>query len=133
MSKSLYAFLNPESTGNEEVIVSKRFKENGEIVNWEIKPVTSSDNDRLMKRHIKVDKRGNQTFNRVSYMNELVASSVVFPDLKNAELQNAYGAMGESDLLSKMLLVGEFATLSEAVQRISGLQSDEDPVEEAKN
>ncbi len=58
----------------------------------------------------------------------------VFPDLKNAELQKAYGALGESALLQKMLYVGEYAELAQAVQELSGLDTDiNEDIEEAKN
>lgn len=133
MNKTLNAFLNPIKSENEEIVISKRFQEEGNPVKWEIRAIMNDENDNLIKKHTKKDKRGNQIFDRVSYMNELIASSVVYPDLKDAELQKAYGVMGEAQLLSKMLLVGEYATLAEAVQKISGLDVDEDLVEEAKN
>lgn len=133
MNKTLNAFLNPIKSENDRVVISKRFQEEGNPVKWEVRPIMNDENDNLIKKHTKKDKRGNQVFDRVSYMNELIASSVVFPDLKDAELQKAYGVMGEAQLLSKMLLVGEYASLAEAVQRISGLDVDEDLVDEAKN
>ncbi len=59
---------------------------------------------------------------------------MVFPDLNDSELQRAYGVIGASKLLKKMLLVGEFATLSAKVQKISGIDTDiNDEIEEAKN
>lgn len=132
--KSLKAFLNPVQNDNEMVVVSKRFMEDGKPVQWEIKSITSAENDILMKKYMKKNKKGGQDFDRISYMNELVASAVVFPDLQNADLQKAYGVMGQNQLLSKMLLVGEFATLSEAVQKISGLDTEEETlIQEVKN
>ena len=88
-----------------------------------------------MRKHTKRDKKTKQEiFNRTSYTNDLVASAVVYPDLKNAELQNAYGVLGEVELLQKMLIMGEFMKLSEEVQKISGLDiEDEDQVEAIKN
>lgn len=134
MERSLKAFLNPVQVENEKVVVSKRFMEDGIPVEWEIKPITTDENDRLMKKHSKRNKKGVESFERTAYLNELVASAVVYPDLKNAELQNAYGVMGEVSLLTKMLLLGEFATLSEAVQKLSGLDVDEkEELEEVKN
>ncbi|WP_341444429.1 phage tail assembly chaperone [Petroclostridium xylanilyticum] len=132
---SLKAFLNPIVPKNEKVIVSKRFVEDGKPVEWEIKPVTQEENDLLMKKYTKKDKKtGAETFDRQGYINELVASAVVFPDLKNAELQKAYGVLGETDLLKKMLLIGEFAVLAQKVQELAGLDEDiNELVEEAKN
>lgn len=131
--KSLKAFLNPIIAQNEKVVVSKRFIEEGKPVEWEIKPITSEENEMLLKKHMRKDKKGNEVFDKVAYMNEMVANCVVYPDLLNADLQKHYEAMGSVQLLNRMLLVGEFAVLSQAVQEISGLQSENELIEEAKN
>lgn len=131
---SLKAFLNPIKPENKEVIVSDRFQENGKPVPFIIRPITQKENELLLKKYTKRDKRGNEIFDRTGYIHELVASAVVFPDLKNAELQQAYGVLGETELLKAMLLVGEFATLAQAVQELSGLDIDiNEEIEEAKN
>lgn len=135
MERSLAAFLQPAKVENEMIVVSDRFKEDGKAVEWEIRAITSEENTNIMKKNTRRDKKTKQEiFDRNGYMNDLVAAAVVYPDLKNAELQKAYGVMGEANLLSKMLLVGEFMVLSEAVQKLSGLDvEDEDKVEEIKN
>ena len=132
---SLKAFLNPILPQNEKIVVSKRFVENGKPVEWEIRPITQDENDQLMRKYTKKDKKtGAEIFDRQGYINELVASAVVYPDLKNAELQKAYGVLGEVDLLKKMLLIGEYAVLAQKVQELSGLDADiNELVEEAKN
>ena len=54
--------------------------------------------------------------------------------MKSDELQRAYGVIGESKLLAKMLYVGEYADLMKEVQELSGLDKDiNDDIEEAKN
>lgn len=136
MERSLAAFLKPVEVENELVEVSDRYRdEDGKPVKWEIRAITSKENDQLMRRHTKRDKKTKQEiFDRTSYTNDLVASAVVYPDLKNAELQKAYGVLGEVELLQKMLIMGEFMKLSEEVQKISGLDiEDEDQVEAIKN
>lgn len=131
---SLKAWLNPEKIENKEVIVSNRFKENGEVVPFVIRPITQEENAALIKKHSKKDKKGNDTFNRTEYVQELTASAVITPPLDNAELQNAYGVLGASKVLQKMLFVGEYAVLASAVQELSGLDVDiNDEVDEAKN
>lgn len=131
---SLSAFLHPEQAENKEVIVSERFKENGKPVPFVIRPITQDENGELLKKYRKVDKKtGNETFNRVAYNHALTALAVVEPDLNNAELQKAWGVLGSEKLLTKMLYVGEFANLLEAVQDLSGLDQDiNDDIEEAK-
>ena len=132
---SLQAFLNPIQAENKEVIVSKRFMEKGEVVPFIIRPITQEENTKLIKKYTKQDKKkGTETFNRPEYVQALTASAVVFPDLTNAELQSAYGVLGESALLQKMLYVGEYAELAQQVQALSGLDEDiNETVEEVKN
>ena len=67
-------------------------------------------------------------------MATVAARYVVYPELKNAELQNAYKVMGEESLLKKMLIPGEFNALLDAVADLNGFEEDlTDLVEEAKN
>lgn len=134
MSRSLSAFLNPVMMENQFVAISKRFlREDGEPVEWEIKPITSAENDILLKKNVKKDKKGNETFDRIGHQNDLMVASTVYPDLNNAELQKAYGVIGATQLLGKMLTLGEATALGIEVKRISGLTEDEDLVEEVKN
>mgnify|MGYP000575911410 FL=1 len=132
---SLSAFLNPVQAENKEVIVSERFPENGKTVPFVIRPITQQENETLMKKHRSVDKKsGVEQFNRISYNRELTAMAVVEPDLNNAELQKRYGVLGADKVLSAMLYVGEYGTLMEAVQELSGLDQDiNEDMDEAKN
>ena len=131
---SLNAFLHPEQAENKEVIVSERFKENGKPVPFVIRPITQQENDGLLRKYTKKDKKGNEYFDKVSYNQNLVAAAVVEPDLENSELQRAYGTLGADKTLVAMHYVGEFATLMEAVQGLSGLDKDiNEDIDEAKN
>lgn len=131
---SLKAFLNPIQTENKEVIISNRFQEDGKPVPFVIRPITQEENKQLIKKYTRRDKKGQETFDRAEYVSELTASAVVDPDLANAELQKAYGVLGASALLQKMLYVGEYATLAQEVQELSGLDQDiNEDIEEAKN
>ncbi len=132
---SLSAFLHPEKTGNKEVIVSDRFKENGKVVPFVIRPLTQEENAALLKQYRKVDKNsGTEIFNRIGYNQAMVAAAVVEPDLNSAELQKAWGVLGPERVLTTMLYVGEDSKLMEEVQKLSGLDTDiNDEIEEAKN
>ena len=132
---SLSAFLHPEKTGNKEVIVSDRFKENGKVVPFVIRPLTQEENAALLKQYRKVDKNsGTEIFNRIGYNQAMVATAVVEPDLNSAELQKAWGVLGPERVLTTMLYVGEYSKLMEEVQKLSGLDTDiNDEIEEAKN
>ncbi|PNT91412.1 phage tail assembly chaperone [Clostridium thermosuccinogenes] len=131
---SLKAFLNPIKVENKEVIVSNRFQEDGKPVPFVIRPITQKENEELIRKYTKKDKKGQETFNRTEYIHALTASAVVFPDLKNAELQKSYGVLGEAELIKTMLYVGEFAELAKEVQALSGLDVDiNEDIEEVKN
>lgn len=132
---SLEAFLNPIKIENKEVVVSNRFQQkDGKPVPFVIRPITQEENKKLIKKHTKIDKKGVETFDRTEYISALTAAGVVFPDLTNAELQKAYGVLGESALLQKMLYTGEYAELAQAIQELSGLDKDiNEDIEEVKN
>ncbi len=130
---SLKAFLNPVQVGNKEVIISERFLDGGKPVPFIIRPITQKENEQMIKKYSKKDKKGNEVFNRTEYVQALTASAVVFPDLANAELQSQYG-LGEAETLKNMLLIGEYANLAQEVQSLSGLDADiNEDIEEAKN
>lgn len=131
---SLNAFLHPIRVENKEVIVSNRFVEDGKVVSFLIRPIPQDENRLLIKKFTKKDKKGVESFDRPDYVSALTASAVVFPDLTNSELQKAYGVLGESSLLQKMLYAGEYAELAQAVQELSGLDKDiNEEIEEVKN
>ena len=138
---SLEAFFaqNVEKDIVEEVIVSKRFKDkDGNPISWKIRAITEEENELIRKAATKFVKgRGGQRTPEIQpevYMAKVAAASVVFPDLKNAELQKSYGVLGAENLLKKMLLSGEYATLIEKVQEINGFDKDiNEVVEEVKN
>lgn len=131
---SLNAFLHPAQAQNKKVIISEHFQEDGKPVPFEIRPITQQENEGLIKKATRRDKKGNEIFDRVSYNQALTAAAVVNPPLDNAELQKAYGVIGAQHLLVKMLYVGEFATLMQEVMDLSGLDTDiNDEIEDAKN
>ena len=131
---SLNAFLHPIQSENKEVVVSQRFVENGKVMPFVIRPLTQEENEELIKKHTKKDKKGNEVFDRIAYSQAMTAAAVVEPDLASAELQKSVGVLGEDKTLAKLLYIGEFALLTQGVQKLSGLDEDiNDEIEEAKN
>ncbi|BCK01716.1 phage tail assembly chaperone [Anaerocolumna chitinilytica] len=130
---SLKAFLNPVQVENKEVVVSNRFMEEGKVIPFIIRPITQKENEFLIKKYTRKDKKGAENFNRTEYVQALTACAVVFPNLNDAKLQEKYG-LGDTEVLKNMLLVGEYATLASEVQTLSGLDTDiNEDIEEAKN
>ncbi|WP_336019590.1 phage tail assembly chaperone [Fusobacterium polymorphum] len=125
---------------NKKVVVSERFKdEDGKVVEWEIRPLTAQEDQILREANTEIKelkgKKG-QLFPQLDsnkYSSMLIAACVVFPDLQNQELQDSYGVKNKPDLLTAMLLPGEFQDLFSEVQKINGFKTLEDLTEEAKN
>ena len=99
-----------------------------------IRPLEQEVCDKVQRTCVKTDKKGNSEFDRFKYVDEITAAAVVFPDLKNADLQKAYGVLGEVKLLKKMLYTNDYNALVEAVQDLSGMDDDFDDLKnDAKN
>ena len=140
---NLSAFLsqNVVKVENEKHVVSNRFLDlNKKPIKWEIKAVTSQEDEELRKsctKRLPIPGKKNQFTNETDfnkYAGLLAVKCTVYPNLNDAELQDSYGVMGADALLKKMLLPGEYADYLEFVQKINGFeQSFEEKVEEAKN
>jgi len=141
MTKSFDAFLktNKIEKENELIPVSKSFvDEDGNPILWEVRQLSNDEMKYIKKTCVKQnrDKRGNMTVETDTdkMVGLMAAMSTVYPDLKNAELQNSYGVMGEVALLEAMLSAGELLAYEQEVNRINGFDvSFDDKVEEAKN
>ncbi|MBU5440290.1 hypothetical protein KQI42_20045 [Tissierella sp. MSJ-40] len=139
---SLQAFLNKDKRDRKnqtlEYIVSEDFKdEEGKPVPFKIKPIGFGQFSALREKHSKVNMKDKRLFkqtNEGAVTLELCAKSIVYPDLKNAELQDFYGVLNETDLVDAMLDFKEIEKLAEKIMEISGLNQDVNELkEEAKN
>ena len=65
----------------------------------------------------------------------VAAACTIYPDLKNAELQESYGVLGADNLIQELLdNDGEYQQYCKKVLEISGYEvNDGELVEEAKN
>jgi len=135
MSLSAFMAQNAVQTENQKLVVSNRFlDEAGKPIPWEIRAL-SEEEDAELKRvcTVKTISKGRQItfFDNQRYMNMLVALSVAYPDLKDAELQKSYGVTSDTSLIQKMLIAGEYLNLQQAVNEINGF--DAEKAEEAKD
>ncbi len=140
---SLTAFLaeNAERIENVKYVASQRFRgEDGKPVPWEIRCITSEEDEKLRRkciRSVPVPGKKHQYRNETDfdlYLGRLAAACTVYPNLKDAELQNSYHAMGEEELLKRMLKAGEYADYVIKVQEVCGFERGiAEEKEEAKN
>ena len=114
--------------------------ENGEPLLWEIKPLTTKENEAIRESctiDVPVKGKPNQYRFKVDmnkYQTKLICAAIVSPDLNNADLQNSYGVMSAEELIKEMVDdPAEYTDLMVFVQNISGFKTLQDEVEEAKN
>lgn len=110
-------------------MVSIRFKDaEGKPVPWKLRSITEEENQECRRAATRKVKGKNGVYTPEidpnDYMAKLMVTSVIYPDLKNSELQKSYGVLGAESLLRKMLLPGEFAALGERVQALNGFDRD---------
>ncbi len=137
MSLTAFFAQNAPAELVEEVVVSERFKEDGKPIPWKLRSMTEGENESIRKSaQRRVKDKGVVTIdtNTDEYLAKLAVASVVYPDLKDAELQKSYGVVGADQLIKRMLLPGEYAVLIQKVQEINGFEKDiNELTEEAKN
>ncbi len=109
MGQECFYRENRQDREEEEILLTERLTENGML--WRIRPMTQRENEEIWKRCGEDEKR---------YQETVLAESVVFPDLKDANLQNSYGVIGAERLLARLLLAGEYDCLRREVERING-------------
>lgn len=113
--------------------------EQGKAVLWELRPVTTMENERIREvcTREERDRRGGmqRRVDTAAYMARLAAAAVVQPNLYDAALQDSYGVKTPEELLRVMIdNAGEYAALLEKVSAISGFDhSPAEEIEEAKN
>lgn len=136
---SYFFAQNAEPNTEMPFIVSQRFKDDkGEPVAWTLRSMSEVENEQCRKSATKqVKGKGGVVTPEIDfneYTAKLIVASVVYPDLKNAELQQSYGVMGAEALLRKMLLPGEYTGLLQQVQTLNGFNQDmNELVNEVKN
>ena len=131
---SMFLKENVKPVEDVEYVASKRFVDkDGNPAKWILRPVTSKVENAIKDECINF-KAKDRSFDVAKYNTKLCAAAVVFPNLKDVELQDNYGVRGEEELLLALLpIAGEFNKLLEKVQEINSPESLDELVDEAKN
>ncbi len=142
MSKfSMFMKQNKKPRENGKWAVTKSLCDaNGNPLEWEFRHISSKENEEIREEctmDVPVPGKPNMYRQKIKsgrYVQELIARSVVYPDLFNPELQDSYGVVNERDLLMAMVDdPGEYAELAAHVQEFQGFVSLDEKVDEAKN
>ena len=114
--------------------------ENGEPLEWEFRHLTSKEDESIRDEctfDVAVIGKPNMYRPKVKtglYIKKMIVTSVVEPDLYDAELQDSYGVKKPEDLLMAMVDdPGEYNDLAAFVQKMNGYSSFDEKVDEAKN
>lgn len=127
---------------NEKHIVTESLRdENGKPLEWEFRHISSKENEEIREQcTIDVPVTGKPNVYRprlksAEYIRKMIAASIEYPDLYDAQLQDSYGVKTPEDLLLEMVDdPGEYNMLAEYVQKFQGFQSSfQEKVDEAKN
>lgn len=117
--------------------------EKGNPLKWEIKPLTTKENELIQDKCMLEIPIGGKTrqyrskIDHTKYITQLLVNSIVFPDLLNAELQDSYGVKTPEDLIKEMIdNIGEYTDFVDFVNKFNGFDTDldvDEEIETAKN
>ncbi len=115
--------------------------ENGEPLLWEVRALSTRETDAIRENYtIEVPVTGKPGMMRpkvdsTKFVESMVVAAVVFPDLRNAELQDSYGVKTPEALIKEMLdNPEEYNTFAEFIQKYNGLdETITEKIEQVKN
>ena len=139
MDLSGFFMENAEQMNKEqEIIVSKRFKDpEGNPIPWIAKAISGDEDEAIRKScKVRVQVRKNQYQNETDtdkYLAMFATACTVYPNLNSKELQDSYHVMDATALIRKMLTAGEFTNYIEQLEKICGFETLQEEVDQAKN
>lgn len=125
--KNVSFFLRSNAEKKKEVISyapSERFKDaDGNPVSFVLRLLSGPEISKLQNDAVTIDNEG-ADFDSGEFIASIMTNCVVYPNLKDAELQDSYQVMTEKDLLAAMLEGREYQRLAKKCQEINGLRDD---------
>lgn len=113
---------NNKRKGNELYIASPRFRDaKGKPIPWELREIPTELMEDIKDR-TKFYAESDKMMGRFAM--EAVVASVVFPDLRNTELQDSYGVTDPDELLYELLNTAELDMLKVKVLEVNGYGED---------
>ncbi|WP_282924403.1 phage tail assembly chaperone [Peptoniphilus genitalis] len=138
MEKNLSYFMPDvakEKREDFEIIVSDRFvDEDGNPVAWTFRLLSAKEIDELKNAAIVKKNKSLLKVDTKKLIVDTISETIIYPNLKSEELQNAYGAMNISELLDKMLEGREYERFTDKLMKAQGFMDDPDVIiGDAKN
>lgn len=110
--------------------------ENGEPLLWELRAVPTKERQALTDEclYLEETKDGERTaVDNTKLLRKIIAAAVVYPNLRDKELQDSYGVMTPEDLILEMVdCAAEFTALGEIVNKHGKVELGK-AITEAKN
>lgn len=108
--------------------------ENGEALKWEIRRITTSEDEKI-REDATIRDKNTVKIDYGMYLKKLAAASVVYPPLYNAVLQDSYNVKTPEELIEQLIdNPGEYQEFIRFLQKLNGFDvSMQERVEEAKN
>lgn len=134
----LKGFLQPspmeETT---EVIISKRFRgEDGKPLPFKLRKIDQETANALRKKCLKTKRVNGQTVEELDsakYTSNLILACTLEPNFRDKEMCDFYKVIDPADVPGRMLSVGEYGNLSNAIMDFNDFDTVEKVEEEAKN
>lgn len=138
MEKNLNYFMPEVAKGkreNFEIVVSDRFvDEDGNPLAWTFRLLSAKEIDDLKNAAIVKKNKSLLKVDTKKLIVDTISETIIYPNLKSEELQNAYGAMNISELLDKMLEGREYERFTDKLMKAQGFMDDPDVIiGDAKN
>ena len=141
MSAELELFFkkNHKNTENVKLAVTADLcDKDGKPLEWEIRKLNTREVQALTKECVttrQVGKKLVPTVDDELFSKKMMAESVVFPDLNNADLQDSYGVKTPEALIVEMISTpGDFMAFAEFLMNLNNINKTlEERVNEAKN
>ena len=138
MEKNLNYFMPEVAKGKREdfeIIVSDRFvDEDGNPLAWTFRLLSAKEIDDLKNAAIVKKNKSLLKVDTKKLIVDTISETIIYPNLKSEELQNAYGAMNISELLDKMLEGREYERFTDKLMKAQGFMDDPDVIiGDAKN
>lgn len=134
----LKGFLQPSPMEDTtEVIISNRFKgEDGKPLPFKIKKIDQETANALSKKCTKRTKENGtvvEKLDNAKYSNALIVECCLVPDFRDSEMCDYYKVIDPLSVPGRMLSVGEYGRLSQAIMDFNDFDTPEKIEEEAKN
>lgn len=97
-----------------------------------IRPITEEEHSEFQRRS-NVMKKNKITFDSSKYNSLILENCIVEPDFNNAEFLDKVGCTSSTEFLNKKFPAGVLTDIAIAVQKLSGFESYDLEIENAKN